>query len=277
VRVWTRRQRSGLCFRRRLLSFLLPASAMGDVGQNSEQRRRGDVLTRIITGVMCLSCSWSLGAFARAEDSASLELEGELSCKFYRYTGALFREQTQRFTMRLAGANRWRMSNLEPSGRGSWERGCDGTNIFSVFLDPAFGRRPGLVGMVEGGVVPSTGYPGMLPWLALASSGFLQTNSAFPAPWADAYEPVAHIYDVRIRYAHLAPGIPEAIDWLVSTNKAKSLSENRWLAVSAQWPKDKLTNWTPDEPDGFLGATYRVSAFTNVAHCVLAVHFELTR
>ncbi len=223
--------------------------------------------------LFCCLCAWTLSGFAQVEEQQTLELEGALSCSFIKQNGTLFRDQLLPFTMRLDGPNRWSMRNLEGS-QTSWERGCNGTNVFNLFLDKRLGRPPGLVAFINQGVVPSGSYPGRLPWLAFASSTFLHTNSDFPAPWADANEPGAHIHNVRIRYSERFPALPQAIEWVVSSSWSNKVSTNTWLAGCN---KRELKAWLPDETNGFLSANYRVLAFTNIGNLTVPACFELTR
>jgi len=222
----------------------------------------------------------SKGAVVFAAEGAGRELAfeaaGSLDCTFLRDDGTVFTKQSLAFEVLVSG-NRWRIRNLENGGN-YWERTCNGTDIFHVFIDTRT-KLPHYAGFVESGTIPSGGYRVSIPWLAYASSGAAHNEVEIPAPWADPRnDPNAHAYEAEIRLPDRPLFTPQIAIFVLSQGRAARAGASPWLPTESLRPHQRreLNRWRPNAPTNFVGGIYQVNETLETNGVRIPTDFQLT-
>jgi hypothetical protein len=207
-------------------------------------------------------------------------IHGQLKATYYSWTGERASIQTTVFTVSLEG-NSWLLKS-EYDTNWFWLVGGDGTNTYSVLVDPKAPTKAAPATIFDGDFPRAAFDTVSIPWLSFCSSHFLNNSSSrdsIPSLWLQAQTlPMSHVCSTEITQFKEPPYLPDEIKWVTSAKQITSASSNELLrieGVSVEELDRKSVDYPSSVQIGKLLGNYQVLDTTNINGFVLPLKFEL--
>jgi hypothetical protein len=205
---------------------------------------------------------------------------GELKAEFYSWTGSAVSTQTTKFDISIAGS-RWLLKS-EYATNWFWLVGGDGTNTYSVLVDPKAPRIPAPATVFFGDFPVAAFDTVSVPWMAFCSSHFLSRSpekNSIPSLWTQAQiDPMAHVCSTDVINFTLPPYLPSGIDWITSSSQIASAASNYLLRTEGATVPElnrRSLDYKASVLAGKLLGRYRVVDYTNINGTILPLKFAL--
>lgn len=203
---------------------------------------------------------------------------GHLEVTAYKTDGMPFSSHHSDFEIEVNG-NEWEMTSTQGTGH-TIRVGSDGKAVYSLMSFPSsmpLDTNTAPPAIIDSGSYYLSGTPyENVVWYALASSGL--TNDVFPAPWLNARnDPTAAAFVAKTD-KRLNAGLPEKVEFFVSTSQVKKAATNDNVLVEIPSPITEHFTITLDIwKNNFLAAHYEVLDSTNIGAITIPLHFRLER
>jgi hypothetical protein len=207
-------------------------------------------------------------------------IKGELEGTYYGWTGKLVGTQITEFTINI-GEYRWLLRS-EYSTNWFWLAGGDGTNTYSVLVDPKVHNMVA-VGYVFSGDFPQEALDTVsIPWLSFCSSHFLSHSTnrdSIPSLWGQPRtDPMSYVCSTEITQFTKPPYLPEKIKWVTSPTQIAFATSNSYLRIEDATVEElnkRSVDFQASISAGKSLGNYRVLDVTNVDGLILPLKFEL--